>query len=245
MTQPALHVINAMRFGARRDCGSVDHNDRNAQLTCGNDLGLGTFATGIFGHDKIDPVFFHQRPVAFERKGPAIHDDRRFRKAQSFAGRVNQTQDVGMLRVHGKVGQMHTPDSQQHTFSRTFQRVDRSGNVRDVGPLIAGLGLPRRTGVGQKRNARFCAGRDGIAAHLRGKGMRRVDHMGDRIVAQIAGQPFGPAKATNAQRHALRCGPRNASGHGNSAMHSGVCQNGAQAAALGGAAKDQEVRVDG
>lgn len=245
MTQPTLHVINAMRFGARRDRGTVDHNDRNAQLTCSNDLGLGAFATGIFGHDQIDPVLFHQRPVALERKGSSIHDDRRFGKTQSFAGRVNQTQDVGMLRVHGKLAQVHTTYSQQHTFSWTFQCVDRSGDVRNMGPLIAVLGLPRRTGVGQKRNARFCTGLDGVAAHLRGKGMRRINHMGDRVVAQVAGQPFGPAKATDAQRHALRCGPRHASGHGNSAAHSGVCQYGAQAAALGGAAKDQEVRVDG
>jgi hypothetical protein len=46
-----------------------------------------------------------------------------------------------------------------------------------------------------QRHAHLGTGGNRMTAHLRGKGMGRVDHMGDPLVLQIGAEPFDAAKA--------------------------------------------------
>lgn len=245
MTKPAQNRSDIMGLGARGQGGPVDHDDRNAKRACGKDFGLRAAAARVLGHHAGDAMMAHQRQIARGCERPAIQHHRMIGKRRGRIGRIDQAQQIEMLGIEGKFGQMHSAHGQQDTFARPPQRGARCGNIGHMDPAIARFRLPRRTAQRNQRRSRDLRGVDGIAADLRGKGMGCIDQMADRVIADIARQPAGPAKAANAARKRLWRGPVDASGQRYRAGQSGRRHGGAKRRGLGCAAKDQGVEGHG
>lgn len=203
MIEPVHHVVGRVEFGARGQGGAVDHQHRQVELAGGDDLGLRARAACIFGDHKVYGVGLHQFTVAFERKRPAIDDQAVVGEPGRFRRRVDETQQIVMLRLGGKGIHMHPPQRQHDAARRTGQRCDRACDVGHMGPAIAFFSAPRRARQGDMRDARQARGLDRMGAHRRGKGVGGVDQMGDAMAKQIIDQPGHASKATDAHGNGL------------------------------------------
>ena len=93
----------------------------------------------------------------------------------------------------------------------------------------------------QQRRAGPPTGGDRVGADRRGKGVGRVDHMGDGIAPQGLDQTFGAAEAAGPRGQGLRHRPCGASGIGIKPLDPRPGQGAGQGVRLGRAAKDQDV----
>ncbi len=239
--QPVQNLVKPGCGAARGQGWTVDHDDGQAQLPRGDQLGAGPRATGILADDPGYAMLHKKRRVALKCEGAAIDQNMVVGQRWRRLRRIDQTQKIVMLWLRGKTGQMHAPDGQQDTLARAAKGRNRSGDIGDMGPVIALFGGPCRAGEGDKRRARGGSGLHGMFAHLRCKRMGRVDQMGDGLFAQVARQPLWPAKATAADRNRLRSGARHAAcvaeGRGQARLGQGLHQS----RGLGRAAKDKDV----
>ena len=197
MTQPRHHISHAIGLGPRRDVGTINHDNRQAKGTGGFDLGIGTGAACILGYDQINAMVLHQRAIVLCRKRAARHQHMVIGKRRRTAGRINQTQQIEMLRIGGEVVQMHASDRQHDTRRRAVKGSHRTVNVGHMGPGIAGLCRPRRTGQRDQWHVCSSASGDGIMAHLGGKRMGGINHMGHGMRRDIVAQPLYSAKTTD------------------------------------------------
>lgn len=230
-----IHLLTGWQFRA------VDHDHGQAKAARCGDLCNRTAAAGILGNDKVDPVVLHQRRIALCSERSPIDGHSAGGEGQRRVRRIDQSQNIVMLRVRRELGQMHPANSQKNAGRGSLQRGNRPCDVRCMGPEIAVLRLPRGAGQGNKRHTRLGTGGNRIAAHLCGKGMGGVDHMGDRFGFQIADQPGLPAKSADAQWQRLAFGSRYAPREGQGRGQTQIDQPGAQCGGLGRAAKDQKV----
>jgi len=245
MIDPVQNRSHVMGLGAAGQCGSVDHDHRDSKGTGGQQLGLRAGSARVFGDTTRDPVVAHQRQIAIGGEWPAIQHDLMIGKRQRSIGRINQAQQIEMLRVGREFGQMHPADGQKNTLGRAVQRGNGPGDVGHMGPVVLRGGLPRRAGQRDQRRAGLLGGDNGVVAHLRGKGMGRVNHMGDVMVADIARQPIDPAKPARAlrQRLADRSGYTTCQRYGSGQPNAVHCV--AQGCGFGRAAQDQGIDVHG
>ena len=102
--------------------------------------------------------------------------------------------------------QMHSPQGQHDAPRRPAQRSDGSREIGHRLPPVAQAGLPGGARQRQQRHAGLRAGRDGVAAHLRGKRMGGIDEVRHTLVAQIPHQPGHAAEAAHAHGDGLRPG---------------------------------------
>lgn len=245
MIDPVQNRSHIMGFVAAGQCGSVDHDHRDSKGTGGQQLGLRAGTTRVFGNGTGDAVTAHQRKITLGGERAAIQHDLMIGKGQRSVGRIDQAQQIEMLRVRHKFSQMHPADGQKDTLGRAVQRGNGTIDVGHMGPVVLCGCLPRRAGQCDQRCAGLRAGDNGIVAHLRGKGMRRVNHVGDAVVANVTGQAIGPAKPARALRQRLADWSRNTACQRYGTGQPGAVHCVAQGCGLGRAAKDQGVDVHG
>ena len=183
----------------------------------------------------------HQGQVVRHREGAARLHDSVVGKGQHAVRRINQPQQVEMLRMGGKVVQMHPTNRQHDPCSGTLQRAHGTRDVRHMGPAVAALRLPRRARQRDQRHARLGAGRHGIAAHLCGERMGGVDDMRDAMRAHICDQPCNTTKSPHTLGQRLLHGLFNAARVGNHTTNRIVTQGPAQRGRFGRAAKNKKV----
>ena len=211
MIQPGQNPGDTGQIRAYWQHWPGDHQHRQAQRPGGVQLGPRTAAARVFANNKLGFMLLHQGGIAGDVKRPTGNDhltsgQRRRAGVTGIARVINQTQQVMMLGLGGKPGKMHPAQRQKHPFWRGIQRGDGGVNIGHPAPLIAVDRLPFRSAKRRQWQAKVTAGLRGISAHLCGKGVRRVDHMGDIGLAQIVGQSGDTAKAAHPHRHRLGTG---------------------------------------
>ncbi len=245
MSQPRQHLGHRVGLAPRRNGGAVDHYDWHVQLTRGGDFGMGAGAAGILGYDQMNEMRAHQRQIACDAERAAILHDLVIGKGQRRVWLINQAQQVEMLWIRCKLGQMHASDGQHDAHGRTVQRRDCAGNIRHMRPIIARFGLPWRARQRDQRHVGVGAGGHGIGAHLRGEGVGGIDHVADRVIRQVARQPLRPAKTADALWQRLSYRAQNPAGKGDGSAYPCRAQALTQRGCLGRAAQNQKVIFHG
>ena len=138
----------------------------------------------------------HQRLIARHVERPARHDDLG-RKGQGAGGVIHQPQKIAVLRLRREGVDVLTADGQENPLRGSCQRCDGGLNVCHMCPAVTLPWHPGRTFQRDQRRAGGRASSDGIAAHLRGKGVRGVDHMGDPLGLKVGAKPRHPAKSAD------------------------------------------------
>lgn len=203
MRQPVQNLRRGPQFRSFRNFGSIDHKDGQPQGARRIQLGPRATAARILGHNQLGAMAAHQLNIALNSERPARDLDVRVGHRHPVR-LIHQTQQVVVLGLGREVVQMHTAHGKEHALSRTVQRLDSSVDIRDTDPIVCLSFHPRRARQCSQRRVRLGAGLRGVPAHLRGKGVRGVDHMGHAMVADVTCQPFGPTKAANTGWQRLR-----------------------------------------
>ncbi len=239
MTKPVHHLRNSGEAGPFGQGRAIDHDDPQAQYAGGGQFGVGPAAAGVFGDDDVNVVILQQREVVgvVER---AAGDDGGGLGQQGFARRVDEPQKVVVLRRCGKHVQVLAADGKEDLRRDAGQGFDCILNALHGVPDVALLRLPRGAFKGGKGHGQSLTGGGGMVAHLRGKGMGGVNHMGDFVVCKIGRQAGDTAKAANPLGQGLLYGINGASGIGKDGVDLGRRQGLGQQARLGCAAQQKD-----
>ena len=195
MTQPHQHIFRAIAFGPVRNDGAINHQDRQAQIPRRDQLGLSALPASVLAHHQIDGVRLHQCAVACCGERPAIDDQGVMGQARRLVWRIDKAQQIMMLRLGSEGCHMHPAQRQHDAAGRACQRCHRTVDAGNAGPAVSGDRLPRPAGQRYMRHSGQTGRLHGMAAHRCGKGVGRVDHMGDGIAPQGLDQTFGAAEA--------------------------------------------------
>lgn len=240
--QPVDHILCAARFPARRNVGPVDHQNRQTEFSRRADFRIGCGTACVFRDNNLNPMSLQKGKIAFMGKRPTPNDDVMIGQWRKHAWWVDQAQQIEMLRVGRKFLQMHTSDGQHNLAPRTIQGLHRGSNIRQMGPSVIGLRPPRRAGQRNQRHIRSLAGLNRVAAHLRGKGVCRIDDMRDIIIAQIRNKAFNAAKPANPLVDWMRFGPGHTPGERQGAGKAARMHSLGQRSRLGRTCEDKKVR---
>lgn len=241
MSQPGDHLFGAVCLAPQRQGRTVDHKYGQAQLPCCREFGAGAGTAGVLGHHQVDPVLTHQRKIALDRKGTPVEDDLTVGKGQFGIGRVHESQQVKMLWVRSKFGQMHTPDGKHDPAGRDLKGCDCGRDIRNMLPAVTIAGRPGRAGQRNQRHLRCSTGCDGIAAHLCGKGVCGIDDMGNSVVVQVLPEAFSTAETAAAQGQGLAHRTGHTSGKRYRAGDVRLAQRAGQRCRPGGPAENEQV----
>ena len=241
MTQPCQHLIDAVGCWARGNCGPCDHHNGQAQRARGRNLGRSAMTASVLGHKFGDAMRFHQRNIALYVKGAARNDGMGVGQRQWRRGRIDQSQQIGMLRLGCKSGQMHAPQRQKHPFRWPAQRGDCAGHIGHIMPAVVWFSAPCGPFKRQQRHVGRGGGQHGMPTHLCRKGVGCIDQMGDRVFAQILRQTVWSSESANTDWQWLRARCLRAPGVRQAGPHAPLCQRLGQRAGFGGAAKNKKV----
>lgn len=240
--QPGHDLGCAAGDGARRDGRAVDQDDRQVKVAGGSQLGLGPGATGILGDDDVDAVVGQQGAVAFGGEGAPCDDRFGLRQGQRFGRRVDEAQEIVVLRGLREEAKVLATDGKEDSARGLAKGRDGGFKVGDMGPVVLRSGDPGRAFEGDQGRAGFPAGDHGVRAHLRGEGMRRVDHMGDGFGLDIGLEAFGAAEAAHADRQGLGDRGFGATGVGIDGVHLRLRQDAGHVRGFGCSAQDEDAR---
>lgn len=193
--QPGHDPGHAVHDPSRRNRRPVDHQHRQPKRAGCSDLRNRTLAAGILGDDNLDPMLSHQGCIARHVERPARHHHVSL-EGQGAGRLIHQTKQVAVLRLGREGVDMLAAYRQEHPLRRSGQCGDSGLDIRDMRPAVALARDPGRALQSDERSPSCTAGGDGVAAHLRGKRMRGVDHMGDLLGLKIGAKPIHPAEAT-------------------------------------------------
>ncbi len=230
------------RFGrvAGRQGGAVDQDDGQAQGAGGDQFRFRAAAACVLGDDMGDGVVAQKGRVAgggegaFGDKGGAQGQGKR------GLGRIDEAQQVVVLRFGGERLKRLLADGEEDACRCVGQGGDGGFGILHMRPAVAFARRPGVAFVGEKRGARFGAGGEGVPAHLCGEGVGGVDHMGDRLGADIGGEALGPAKAADAGGQGLCHGCYRAAGVGKDGIYAKGRQMRGKVAGFGRAAEQKD-----
>lgn len=245
MSEPVHHLGDRGRFGSWGYRRAVDHDHRQVQRARGGDFGIGASAARVLGHHEVDRVVAHQGHVARDIKRPARHDDPCVRQGQRCLRSFDKTQGIAMPGSDRECRQVHSSDSQKDIGALAVQCGHGTCHVWHMEPAVPGFGAPCRPRQRDEWHAGGGAGDNGMATHLRGKGMCGIHNVGDALAAQIADQTRDTSKPADAQRQRLVARPCHAASQGHGAGHARCIGSAGKRCGFGRAAEDQEVGRDG
>ncbi len=240
MIEPVQDILKPRAGGACWHLWPVNHHHRQAKRPCRVELGSCAGTPGILGNNDVDPVIAHQGLIRGHLERPTRNHDAYVDKRQLALGRINQPHQVMMLRLVGEEIQVLLANGQEHTHGVVWQGSRRRGQIGNVPPVVIGSGLPRWSFKGRKRHTNLRAGAHGIRGHLRGKGMRGVDHRLDLLGAEIGRQPVNTAKPADPHGQGLRHGRCCTPGIGEDRVITTLGQGPRQARRFAGAAQNKD-----
>lgn len=185
--------------GCGRWRGRIDHDHRNTLPPRRDQLGGGSGAAAVPGHQGGDVVLAHHVQLAVDRVGTTVQYDDVPCRQRSRRG-VHQTDEIGVPIIARIGGQIH-PAGRQENMAFVRQEIDFPHGASGVGhacPPIPGLRGPFRPAQREEPHPGGLGRANGVRGDGVGKRMRRVDDDVDRLGAQIPHQPVDPAEAANA-----------------------------------------------
>lgn len=242
MREPAHHLICAGKALTAGQRGAVDQDDREAERACGVNLGARACAAAVFGDDERYALIAQKREIAFIGERAAGDDGLGAWKGQRRIGRIDEANEVVVLGPRGKAGDMLFSDGEKDACGRSGQRGNSGVDIGHALPPVALGGLPRRALKRGQSDARFGAGFGGVVAHLGGKRMGGVNHMGDVFVLQVGREAFRPAKPAKTRGQRLRLGRACAARVGKDGIGTALEQCAGKGAGFGCAAKKENAR---
>ncbi len=240
MRQPVQDLRDIRQLGPLRQGRPVYHQNRQPQRPCGIQFGPRACAARILGYNQLRTVTFHQGPILFNRERASRNDHISIRERQSVRI-VHQPQKIVMLRLGCEVMKMHAANCQEDAAGWTRQRFDCTVNIPYVLPVVSSLrdpGRPRQRGQWHRG---LSAGFHRMTAHLRGKGMGRIDNVADAVLADVLHQPLCTTKPANAHGHGLRARAIDTSSVGIRGGNTLIGNRFCQSIRLGRTTKNQEV----
>ncbi len=177
MTEPRQHVLDALHPPPLRQPGPGDHDDRQAKLARGVDLGARAVAAGISRDDPCDVSRSHQIEIACDGERAARNDDVGDRQRERAIRRIDKSQRIGVLRLGGERRQMLPADREKYACALFGKGVDRGLDIFHLDPAVTRASRPWRALQRDQRDFQQSAGFDRMAAHLGGERMGRIDHM--------------------------------------------------------------------
>lgn len=197
MIEPLHHFSDTFDRKPLGQSRPLDHDDGQAQLTRGIDLGARALPAGIARHDPSDAPRKQHLAFACERERPARDDEIGIRQRQRTSRSINETEREGMLRPGRKRRDMLPANREEHPGSFGWQRRDGGGNVSNLDPVIAGGLFPWLAFQRDQRRIQLRAGCQRITADLRCKGMGRIDHMRELFLPDNIGKSVRTAEASD------------------------------------------------
>lgn len=237
--KPVQRLLHRGGDPTLRQGWAVDQHDRQAKRTGGDQLCLRPGAAGVLGNDPGDTMAAQKGCIPRHVEGATGDLDHGARQGKRPPRRIDEAQKVVMLRLVRESRQMLPPDGEEDPLRRAGKLRGGGGKIGNMGPAVTLPGLPGRAFERQKRRSRCGAGGDGIAAHLRGKRVGRVDHPADPLRPQPVRQPLRPAEAADADRQGLGARALHPPGIGEDAGQPRFCHGDGEARGLGRAAKDE------
>ena len=114
MTQPAQHLGHRLDLWPRRDHRPAQHHHRQREIARRLDFRERGVAAGVAGHHDVGAVIPEHGAVAGPLERPARHDHLGFAQRQRRARRINQPDQIGMLRTASESFEMLTADAEKH-----------------------------------------------------------------------------------------------------------------------------------
>jgi len=217
-------------------------NHDNGQPECARsfDLRYGRVSARVLRQDRLDAMLAEEADIVIGGERAARLDDFDVRQIGRLGGAVDQADNVAVLWRGLQVSQGKTADGAEDRAGFGAERCDGGRHVLDLNPNISSLFYPG--GPLQREQRRICQARrfDGVAAHLRGKGMRGVDQKIDAFGLEIVGEPFGATKAAAAGFNGLRPGRKRPASKRQDGFEPEVCRNKFRERARFGRAAEKE-----
>ena len=190
-------IVSHAAFG---QSGALDHDHRNAQGARRRELGIRLRAAAVFGDQHINALRAHQSDLVINGKWAARENE--CGVARHFMRRrlINAAHEIGMRAGTPESAERQTAHREKDPPRTRTQGINRRFNVADALPVITLSGAPFRTREDQTRDVKRLAGLCRMTRHLRGEGMRRIDHAGDRLAFEIGDQTLNTTKAANSMR---------------------------------------------
>ena len=247
MTQPVHHLRHRSQHAARRQrgpikIGPVYQDYRQTVRASGYQLGLGACPAGIFGDNMGNSVLLQQVKVARDIKRAARDNGRGVWQRQRAIRRIDQPQQIVVLRFDPKRRQVLLADGEEHAGGPVRQHGHRSRDIGHCGPVIAGGGFPSGAFKGHKRHTGQRACVQSVLADLRGERMRCIDDMGNALVVQELRQPRHTAKTARSHWDRLTVRGRRAPRVGIDRVEVRACQRLRQLASLSRATQQKDAR---
>ncbi len=237
MTQPVQHLGHTAKGWALWQRRPRHHDHPQTQGPGGGQLGLGTAAAGVLGHNDVDPVTLQEGEIACDVKRTA-RDHRGAVWQQGRGGRVDQAQQVMVLRRGGKDIDILPAYRQKNAGGHVGQGLRGIVKALHLGPTR--LNRPGWTQQRYEGHVQGVAGGGNVVADLRGKRVGGVNHMGDLFIAQPGGQAKDATKAADALRQGLGEGRGGSTGIGKHRVDPGLGKRLSHEARLGGAAEQKD-----
>ena len=239
MIEPGHRLCDALHHAARGQDWPFHHDDGQAQRTRGLQLGARAAAAGILGHDMGNARLLQQGQIIGGGERPTAKHDPAIGQGRGLR-RIDQPQQIMMLRPRGKEPRLLLADRQKDPRGRVGQGLQGGLHIRDAVPAVTGLRGPCRALQRDQRQAKAFAGGMGVAAHPGGERMRGVYQMGDALGLHIGAKPRNPAKTPNSCGQGLRHRLRRAPGIGKHRIPPGLGQRAGKGRSLGRAAQKKD-----
>jgi hypothetical protein len=246
VTEPAQHLGDGFDPFPHRHKWPADHHHRQCEVARGLDFGRGRLAPGVPGHDDVGAVVRQHGAVAGAVERPARHDDLGARQRQRRPRRIDQPNQISVLRMRCEGFEMHPADAEKHPTRRRAERFGRSLEIVDLDPAVAMPALPRRAVERQQRHAGHGAGGNGVGADLRRERMGGVDDARNLFGAKIVCEAIDAAEAPRPPGNRRRRRVFGAAGIRQYRVDARILRHHLrEPVGVGGAAEDQNAQASG
>ena len=242
MTEPGHHIFRKVDFHPVRHGGALDHQHRQAELAGCRQLGCSARAARILAYDEINGVVLHQAAISLDGEGAAVDHQAVMRQGRRLSRRIDEPQEVMVLRLRGEGLHMHPPQRQHDAPGWASKHIDCRVNVAGAKPAIAGNRHPGGPGQHDMRNACNPGGFDRMGTHLGGKGVGRIHEVRDVVVPQVIDQASNPAEATDTGLDRLGLRRLRSAGIAERGLNAFFCEQARQRACLRRAAQEENIR---
>lgn len=242
MREPGKYLRHRAKGNAGGNRRSGDHDNRKPKRARGLELGACAVSPGILGNDEFAAMSLKKGTISGFREGAARDFYRHLRQGQRRGGRINKPRQIDVLGPRREGREMLAPDRQKDSGRRGGQSGHGGIHIGHRMPVIPRSGPPWRALQRGERQTSFGAGAHSMGAHLRGEGMRCVDHMRDVFGAQVCNQSRNPAKAAAPLRQGDGAGRCSATSVGKHRVNAARSQRGSKIARFSSSAQKKEAR---